>query len=326
MKKYLHFVVLALVLLAVIAFVSCTKGSERGEKTKLSVVCTVFPPYDWTREIIKGCEDRIELTILNTAGTDLHSYQPSANDIRKINESDLFIFVGGESDEWARSAAESTGKTKDQIIILIEELGNRALKEEHVEGMEEHEHEEEEEEEEELDEHVWLSLRNASFLTSVISQRLSEKDPENREKYLSNAENYRKELNELDNKYVKTVEDSKSGVLIFGDRFPFRYLVNDYSLKYYAAFSGCSAETEASFKTIIFLASKVNEYGCSCVLTLEHSDPKIAKTIIENTQTADQKILVLNSLQSVTGEDIKQGLTYTGVMTENLDVIKEALN
>ena len=190
----------------------------------------------------------------------------------------------------------------------------------------EHEHDHAEEEEKEYDEHVWTSLRNASVVCEAIAATLEEMDPENKDTYQANARNYEAKLSSLDKEYQKTADSAKQNTLIFADRFPFRYLVDDYGLNYYAAFSGCSAESEASFKTVTFLAEKVDELGVNSVLTIEKSDDRIAQTVIENTKTKNQSIHELNSMQSITSEEIKNGMTYLSVMEDNLKVLQEVLN
>ena len=190
---------------------------------------------------------------------------------------------------------------------------------EHMAG---HDHEEHEEE---MDEHVWLSLKNAQVLCDAISQALQAIDPENKEAYAANAEAYEKQLSALDEKYQEAVDNATYKTLLFGDRFPFRYLTDDYGLRYYAAFSGCSAESEASFETILFLAKKLDELGLPCILTIEGVRHKIAQTIVENTARKNQSILALDSMQSTTSKDVAQGTAYLSVMEKNLDVLTDAL-
>ena len=176
-----------------------------------------------------------------------------------------------------------------------------------------------------MDEHVWLSLKNAQVLCDAISQALQAIDPENKEAYAANAEAYEKQLSALDEKYQEAVDSAACKTLLFGDRFPFRYLTDDYGLRYYAAFSGCSAESEASFETILFLAKKLDELGLPCILTIEGARHKIAQTIVENTAKKNQSILALDSMQSTTSKDVAQGTAYLSVMEKNLDVLTNAL-
>lgn len=298
----------------------------------IKIVTTIFPEYDWVNVILGENAANAEVTMLLDNGVDLHSYQPTAEDIMKIATCDLFIYVGGESDEWVEDAlAEATNKEM-QVINLLEVLGENVKEEEVVEGMEaEEEHEEadseeeHEEEEVEYDEHVWLSLKNAEILCAAIEESLAAIDPANSDAYKANLDSYVAELDALDQQYQEAVGAANVSTLLFGDRFPFRYLVDDYGLSYYAAFVGCSAETEASFETITFLAQKVDELSLGTVLTIESSDQKIAQTIVENTQSKDQQILTLDSMQSTTSKDVEAGTTYLSVMENNLSVLKAAL-
>lgn len=303
------------------------KTTENTDKT-LNIATTIFPEYDWTRAILGDRADDVNLTMLLDNGTDLHSFQPAVKDIMKVSSCDLLIYVGGESDQWIEDALESAQNKDMKTINLMEVLGDSIKEEETVEGMQEseHDHDHGDEEEKEYDEHVWTSMRNAEVICDAIAETLEEMDPENKEIYQSNAETYKEKLSALDEAYQETVNNAKQKTLVFADRFPFRYLVDDYDLSYYAAFSGCSAESEASFKTVTFLAGKVDELGVQSVLTMEKSDDRIAQTVIENTKAKDQKILQLNSMQSITSEEIADGATYLSVMEDNLGVLKEALN
>ena len=305
-------------------------GTTEDSGKKLKIVTTIFPEYDWTRAVLGDREADVDLTMLLDNGTDLHSFQPAVKDIMKVSSCDLLIYVGGESDQWIEDALESAQNKDMKTINLMEVLGDSIKEEETVEGMQEsdhdHDHDHEDEEEKEYDEHVWTSMRNAEVICDAIAETLEEMDPENKEIYQSNAETYKEKLSALDEEYQEKVDSAKQKTLIFADRFPFRYLVDDYGLNYYAAFSGCSAESEASFKTVTFLAGKVDELGVKSVLTMEKSDDRIAQTVIENTKAKDQKILQLNSMQSITSEEIADGATYLSVMEDNLGTLKKALN
>lgn len=298
------------------------------DSDQISIVCTIFPQYDWVREIIAGKSDRYDLTLLLDSGVDLHNYQPTADDMVKISQCDLFIYVGGESDGWVDDALAEAVNDEMVVINLLDALGNAVKEEEVVEGMEAEEEEEAEGEEEgpEYDEHVWLSLPNAALLCAAIAEAVAQLDPAQAEDYAANAQAYAAKLSELDGEYQTMVDSAARDTVLFGDRFPFRYLVDDYGLDYYAAFVGCSAETEASFETIVFLANKVDQLGLDSVLVIENSDQSIAETVISNTVEQNQSILVMDSLQSVTAEDIADGTTYLAVMRSNLEVLTEALN
>lgn len=289
-------------------------GTTEDSGKKLKIVTTIFPEYDWTRAVLGDREVDVDLTMLLDNGTDLHSFQPAVKDIMKVSSCDLLIYVGGESDQWIEDALESAQNKDMKTINLMEVLGDTIKEEENVEGMQESGHGHEDEDEKEYDEHVWTSLRNASVICGIIAETLEEMDPENKDVYASNAAAYQEKLSNLDTEYQNTVDSAKQNTLLFADRFAFRYLVDDYGLNYYAAFSGCSAESEASFKTVTFLAEKLDELGLKTVLTIEKSDDRIAQTVIENTETKDQKILELNSMQSITSDEIADGVTYLSLI------------
>lgn len=332
-------------LILALAFIICTFAACGGSESvlpenesaanteKLHIVTTIFPEYDWVMQLLGDNADNADVTMLLDNGVDLHSYQPTAEDIMKISTCDLFIYVGGESDEWVEDALKES-VNKDMIVIdLLDVLGDNVKAEEIVEGME-HEHEDSHDEaevhdhehEEEKDEHVWLSLKNAEVICEYIDDSLCTLDPDNSQMYKSNLESYKTKLSDLDKKYSDAVVKGKTKTLLFGDRFPFRYLTDDYGLDYYAAFAGCSAESEASFETITFLAGKCDELGLKYVMTIESSDGKIAQTIINNTKTKDQQILKLDSMQSATMKDVQNGTTYLSVMESNLSVLETALS
>ena len=317
--------------------VTATPAGSQAQPTaeeKIRIVTTIFPEYDWVREILGDKADSAEITMLLDNGVDLHSYQPTADDLIKISDCDLFVYVGGESDGWVDDALKSAANKNRKVINLLDVLGDSVKTEEVVEGMQEtehdhdHDHDEDEEHkhEEEKDEHVWLSLKNAEVLVGAISNALQELDPDNKDTYATNAAAYIEKLSALDGEYQPAVDAATYKTVLFGDRFPFRYLVDDYGLSYYAAFAGCSAETEASFETISFLAQKVDELKLPCVLTIEGVKHKIAETIVQNTAEKNQSILTLDSMQSTTSTDVANGTTYLSVMESNLDVLKQALN
>ena len=305
--------------------VDATESTQEAAADSISVVTTIFPEYDWVKQIV-GDNSNVELTLLLDSGVDLHNYQPTAEDIKKIATCDLFIYVGGESDEWAEDAIKTAVNPNQQVINLMDVLKDNIKEEEVVEGMEAEEEEKTGEEEVEYDEHVWLSLKNAATCVKAIADSLETIDGTNADMYKANADSYINDINALDAKYADAVNAATGKTLLFGDRFPFRYMVDDYGLDYYAAFVGCSAETEASFETIKFLSEKVDELGLKTVLTIENSDNKIAETIIANTNSKDAQILAMDSLQSTTSSDAASGTTYLSVMEQNLSVLTEALN
>lgn len=330
MKKNRILTLVAVCVCCLLLLAGCGSNSSRtSADKKISIVCTTFPQYDWVREIIGDKADRFELTLLLDTGADLHNYQASAEDIIKIGSADIFIYVGGESDKWAEDALKEAENADMQVINLLEVLGDDVKEEEVIEGMQEGEdqHEEDSNEgESEYDEHVWLSVKNAKVFVNVISDAICQLDSENAENYASNTNIYVEKLDELDKQYEQAVASAKFDTLLFGDRFPFRYFADDYGLDYYAAFVGCSAETEASFETITFLSGKIDELGMKSILVIENSDKKIAETIKQNTSAKNQNILVLHSLQSVTKADAENDFTYLKAMQDNLEVLKQALN
>jgi len=340
---------LFLILTVFTALTASTFAAKKSAKNdKLKVVTTIFPQYDWTREIMGDKASSAQLTLLVGNGVDLHSYQPSIQDIAKISTADIFIYVGGESDGWVKDALKNAANKNMKVISLMEVLGDKVKAEEIKEGMqaeeeedhdehdhdaEDHDHEAEghhhhhhdDDEEVEYDEHVWLSLRNAKILSAEIAEALSEKDPANAASYKANFASYSAKLDALDKDYTATVASASKKTILFGDRFPFRYLTDDYGLDYYAAFVGCSAETEASFETVVFLSKKVDELGLNSVLKIESGDGKIARTIVQNTKNKTAKVLTLDSIQSTTLKQANAGTTYLKIMEENLKVLKEAL-
>ena len=330
---------------------------RKGNSKKISIVCTTFPQYDWVKNILGKEAECFNVTLLLDNGVDMHSYQPTVKDIAIAGSADLFIYVGGESDTWVADALKEA-KNKDlKAINLMDALGNSVKEEEIVEGMQEkkgflgHSHEESSkedseksqkknhkkpqkeqgqketvDEEPEYDEHIWLSVRNAEIMVKNIEKAIEQLDSDNAKVYQTNTENYIKKLNTLDRQYAKTIQNAKYKAILFGDRFPFRYMVDDYDLKYYAAFVGCSAETMAGFETVTFLANKADELKLPVILTIENSDGRIADAIKSNTTKKNQRIMAMNSLQSVTKEQLADGITYLQVMQENLSVLREALN
>lgn len=513
MRKNKLFLTFTILLIALMIFSSCSNNNNlAGRDEKINIVCTTFPQYDWVREIIGEKIDDFNLTLLTNKGTDLHSYQPTAEDIAKISNSDLFIYVGGESDTWVDGALAGAINKNMKVINLVDALGDLVKAEEMVEGMQEtehdhdhdhsHDHEIEEEDIEDRslmefsgdwkslyplllngnldeflehkaeedgddttsketyleryksswacdvdyisiegdtitftysdgtshkttyayagyniirdedgeisniryqfktedesvakyiqfndhgykpgevehfhiyfgnedfdaltnsktnpffvpsnytteeiledlmghghshdhdheahsDEHVWLSLKNAKLIVKEVKDAIEELDNNNSETYTKNYTEYTKKLTELDTEYQKAVDSAKIKTVLFADRFPFRYMVDDYGLSYHAAFLGCSAETEASFETIVFLSNKLEELKLNTVLVIENSNNKLADTVISNTSVKNQKILVMDSMQSVTESMMKGGYTYLSAMRSNLEVLKEALN
>ncbi|MBR1444288.1 MAG: zinc ABC transporter substrate-binding protein [Firmicutes bacterium] len=330
MKKIISFFIAAILLIGILSACSSAENEQKKteEKKKIQIVTTIFPEYDWVKNILGENPADAEVTLLLDNGVDLHSYQPTADDILKISDCDMFIYVGGESDEWVEDALSEATNKDMKAVNLLEALGENVKEEEIVEGMESEEEEESNEEHEhehEYDEHVWLSLKNTTLLVDKIESELASIDSQNADIYKKNADTYKEKLNKIDDEYKSAADKANVKTLLFGDRFPFRYLTDDYGLGYYAAFAGCSAETEADFETVVFLANKVDELSVDTILTIDGSDRKIAETIKDNTKTKDQKIMTMDSMQSTTMNDINNGTTYLSVMENNLEVFKEAL-
>mgnify|MGYP003445244949 CR=1 FL=1 len=271
---------------------SCGNADIGNDNDKLSVVCTVFPAYDWIREISAGTE--ISLYLIPSNGTDIHSYQPTAEDIIKITGCDLFVYSEGHEKGWYED-------------LSIKEKFNMSVFENH-------------------DEHVWLSLKCANELTEKLTEKLSKLNPENEERYNKNCKAYVQKLSALHDKYKATVEGSERKKIIVADRFPFSHMTDEYKIEAYSAFSGCSAESEVSFETIAFLSKKLSELKLTSVITTEDADEKIARAVISNSNNDNVKILSLNSMQAVTEKDISEGMNYLSVMSSNLLVLEEALN
>lgn len=302
----------AAAILAAFMLLSVGCGAPNVKRSgKINVLCTVFPLYDWARNI---AGNTAEVSLLNENGADMHSYQPTAADIVRLHSCDILIYTGGESEKWVAEVIKQSDNKNLKALNLIELLGDRAVTE-REEGAERRENGDE------TDEHIWLSLKNAEILTDKIAAALSGADNKNKDIYKTNAAKYAERLAALDKEYTEALKNAKHKAMIFADRFPFRYFTEDYGLDYYAAFPGCSAETEASFETVIFLAKKADE-NSDCIFITETSNGDIAKAVNRNTAKRNKKILTLDSMQSVSEKDIKNGLTYISVMQKNLETLK----
>ena len=296
----------ALILLVIIISITgCTK-QVKNEKTK--IVTTNFPCYDFVRAITKDV-DNIEVDMLVTPGSEIHDYEPTPKDIINIKKSKLFVYTGGESDNWVNKIIKENNNVKIMDLVDLK-------KEELVEGMEG-------EDEEEYDEHVWTSPKNAIKIIDKLKEKIIKIDNKNKNEYEKNAEEYIKKIKEIDKEIENIVETSKRKTIVFADRFPFRYFTDEYGLEYYAAFKGCSESTEASSKTITFLIKKIKEEKIPVVFHIELSNKKIAKVISKETNT---KILELNSAHNISKKDFEKGITYVDIMKKNIESLREALN
>ena len=309
-------------LLITVCFAAC--GGEKNPADaaakggKLNVVCSIFPQYDFVKAI---AGDEVNLTLLLDSKTDLHSYTPTADDIMKLSKADLFINIGGESDDWAEDVIASAANDKLHVVSLLKLVD--AVEEETLPGMQEEEEDAEAEEGPEYDEHVWTSLKNVIKIIPALTDVLCELDSDNTALYQTNSSAYLAQLQALEAKYSDTIGKAARKTLLFADRFPFRYLADDYGLTCYAAFSGCSAETEASFETMTFLVDTVKEQNLPFVLMIDGSDGSVAETV---SRGSGDEIRVLNSCQSVSPDDIANGASYLTIMENNLTVLSEVLN
>lgn len=328
MKKSLFTILISLTIISMSVFTGCKPHNNKTSgNEKINVVCTIYPAYDWVRSIIGNQNDKIYLSMLVKNGVDLHSFQPSAQDIIQISTCDLFVYVGGESDKWVKDALASATNKNMKVLNLMEILGEN-VKEEVPEGAMEEEHEDEDEhhhDEVEYDEHIWLSLRNASICCQAITDSLIQIYPAAEQTFTENLRKYQGELTLLDKQFSSAVQKANLRTFVFCDRFPFRYFMDDYDLKYYAAFTGCSAETEASFETVAFLANKINELGIKYVYTIETSDDKLPNTVIRNAHNYDCEIIRIDSMQSTTLRSAIGGKTYINTMQKNMEQLEKGL-
>ncbi len=314
-KRLLALLLAAMAALSVLC--GCNNQDDTKIEGKLKVITTIFPSYDFTRQI---CGDHADVTMLLKPGMESHNFEPSPKDIVNIQNCDLFIYTGGESDEWVRTILESDDKKPKKIIELMDCVDT--VEETTVEGMTAEE-ENEDGEEHEYDEHVWTSPKNAITITKAIKEALIGLDPDNKNEYEENTRQYSSQLTQLDSDIRKTVEGAKNKLLIFGDRFPFRYFTDEYGLGYFAAFPGCSAETEPSAATVSFLIDKVKEKKIPVVFKIEFSSGKVAQTIAEPTGA---KVLEFHSCHNIDSDGFKNGDTYLSLMRKNLKNLKEALS
>ena len=324
MRKFIS--ILMGICLLLIVMNGCTQSNGSAESTgKISIVATIFAPYDFIRQIV---DDQAEVTMLLPPGSESHSYEPTPQDIIKIQNCDVFVYIGGDSDAWVHEMLESMDTGKMKIITLMDCVD--VAEEEIVEGMEddhgygdEERHDEDEHDERELDEHVWTSPQNAKIIVKKISDALCEVDADNANSYRENTTAYLNQLDELDAKFQEIVNSAPRKTLVFGDRFPFRYFADAYGLEYFAAFPGCSTETEASAATVAFLIDKVKAEAIPVVFHVELSNQKMANTISEATEA---KVLLFHACHNVTKDEMAEGVTYIELMNQNVENLKEALN
>lgn len=308
-----------LIIISILLFSSCSVPSSKDNNSdKLRIVTTIFPQYDFARQIGK---DKVSLKMLVSPGGESHSYEPTPQDITAVSECDIFICVGGESDVWSNMILKSIDTSNMVVIKMMDCV--ETVEEEKSEGMTEKLPAEKEEDEIEYDEHVWTSPKNALAISAVIEKAMMSSDEKNADYYRVNFEEYEKKLNKLDNEYRNAVTKAKNTTLIFGDRFPFRYLFDEYGLKYYAAFPGCSTDSDVSAKTVMFLIDKVKENNLSAVFYIEFGAKKIADTISSETGA---EALLFHSCHTLSREDFEGGATYIDLMYNNLENLKRGLD
>ena len=350
MKRRVLLCLSLLSLLAICLLSGCSGRRIRQpeEDGRLNVVTTLFPYYDFLRQI---AGDRIRLTLVVPAGMDSHSFEPTPADMITIQNADVLVCNGGAMEQWVTKVADSFGETDGpgRVITMMDYVD--ALEEEIVEGMEDahdhdhehvhvhgdeeheesdHDHDHEAEEEDdgrgyeiEYDEHIWTSPVNAMKFVGILAEMLSEEDPENAELYRKNADGYLGELEALDQDFREIVDGGKRHLLVFGDKFPLRYFFEEYGLSYRAAFSGCSTDTEPSAKTIAYLIDKVREKQIPVVFYLELSSPRVAEIIGEETGAEP---MLFSTCHNVTRRQFDLGVTYLDLMRQNEDCLRKGLN
>lgn len=328
MKKRILCVLLALIFL--LSLFSCNEKNENDGKIK--ILCTLFPQYDWLRNITKGSEN-VELSLLIANGSDPHSYQPTAKDIMDISNCDIIVYVGGDSDAWVEKAIERSKNTELSKVVLssLEGVTLRNISASSHSHSHDHDHEHAHDHEghshSSVDEHLYLSLHNAIASVESITKILCEEDLANAELYKSNAKAYINELSALDSDFLEALDsaDVDEPFMLFADRFPFVYLLSDYGVSYSAAFEGCTTDVDASFDTILRLIKEADAHNVSYIAVTESSNKAIARTVASSTKTKSQEIITLNSMQAVTKSQIEDGASYLSTMSQNLAIVKKAI-
>ena len=318
---------LTAVIMCLLTFTGCMQSNadyiKNNNNSELSIVTTCFPPYDFARAV-KGNTDNI--TMLISAGAEAHSYEPTPLDILKIQQCDVFIYIGGEGEVWADEILNSMD-TSGKYILKLSDYAE-LLEEADIEGAnsahEHHNHSEHEEEHDDcdFDEHIWTSPENAISMTEAVCNTLSDADSKKADLYRKNTEEYTDKLRKLDSDFRDMISGAKSNLIVVGDRFPFRYLADEYNLQYYSAFSGCSSETEPGVYTMAFLINKVLENKVKNIFCLEFSTRKVAEKLFDATGA---EILTLHSCSNVSRDDFRNNVTYIDLMYQNLNTLKEAL-
>lgn len=321
LKKIL-LVILLLLIVAIIATGLALSGYYKIQKTdKLKVVVTNFATYDFIRQI---AGNNVELQFLLEPGVEAHSYDPTAKDLVDIQESDIFIYIGGEVEKWADRILETIDTKNTKTICLLDTV--ELIEEQEVDGAEEHE--KHEEQIQAFDEHIWTSPENAIKIVETLSNVLSENDLKNARNYEKNATNYINEIKEVQAKIENIVANKKRDRLVFGDRMPMQYFLKEFGLKASAAFNGCSTDAEPSSSTIAYLVEKVKEESIPVILYIELGNGKVANVIAENVKSKyniNVNVMQIQSFHNVSKKDFENGESYVSLMNRNLEVLKRAL-
>ena len=319
----------AAVLLLLLCLAGCGVRETKQEGDRLQVVTTVFPYYDFTRQI---AGEEVELTMVVPAGMDSHSFEPTPADMRLIQNADVLICNGGAMEHWLSEVLEAIDTSEMTVVTMMDYVDT--VEEEMVEGMEEghghgdHEHEAFEldedghREEIEYDEHIWTSPVNAMRMVDVIAETLTERDPAHGAMYQAGAAAYLEELERLDKEFREVRDSAVHDMIVMGDKFPLRYFADAYGLRYRAAFSGCSSDTEPSARTIAYLIDKVKEEGLPVIYYLELSSHRVAEIIGEETGAVP---LLFHSCHNVTRRQFEEGVTYLELMEQNVKNLREGL-
>ena len=336
--------IFGLILAGAVLITGCTAKTEKKDKGdntkgKLKVVTTIFPEYDITRAIAK---DKVDLELMIKPGVDVHSFTPTPQDIKTVQNSNIFVYGGTEHDKWVENLTKSIDMKNKKVVKLVD--GIQQLEEESVDGMKhehhhddkkedqhnhdhkhekEDEHDHKDESEKELDPHYWTSPKNAIQMVKTITNALVEKDSDNAEFYKENAKNYIKQLEGVDKELHDVVDNAKIKKVVIADRFPFRYLFKDLGLEYRALFSGCSVESTASAGQIKKMVDYVKENKIPVVYHIEMGKGELAETVAKN---SGAKVKLLHSIHTVTKEDFDKGTTYIDLMKQNVEALKEGLN
>lgn len=299
---------------------ACSSESSYFESdgSKLKIISTVFPPYDLAKHI---AGNNAEIKILLPPGSEAHTYEPTAKEIIAIQNCDIFLYIGGENEQWADKLINSNDTGKVKVVKLIDSV-HTLSEEDEDEHEDEHEHHDHDHEHE-TDEHIWTSPKNARLMLSAVYNAICEVDHENSKIYTENKDAYDEQLAELDDEYQKAVDNATNKTIVLADKFPFRYLAHEYGLDCYAAFSSCSDESEPSVSTMIKLTKKIKENNIPVVYYLEFSSTKIANTLCDET---DATKLMLHSCHNVSKQDIENNISYVDLMKQNLENLKVALN